>query len=274
VQVVDREAKDSPLNFLDEQLSRILTRLAALLVRHGYGYQRVSRLTKAAYIRAAREISGRERPKISIARIAALTGLTRTEVSRLLKATQTSEASLATDLNRATRVAYGWVTNPKYCDERLRPRPLPFIGRSSFANLVRKYSGDIPVRAMLTEMKRLGMVEHGNDDVVRLVRQRPVPTRSTVNAVRAIAPWVDMLAKANNSHDEMNLTSTTKQVRIYLESQPQVLAAIRELENRRRSFVSSIEHLGANRQSSGKIEVVISLAVAAAQPKRIRRRKT
>lgn len=263
----------APFLHLDELLDRILSNLAELLLRHGYGYQRISRLTKAAYVKAAHEIGKRERSKSSIARIAALTGLTRIEVSRILKSAGTSNTNAESELNRATRVAHGWVTDVRFLNEKRHPQALAFSGRHGFAQLVRKYSGDIPARAMLAEMKRLGMVAHAENDVVSLIRQKPVPARLTIDAIRAIAPWVDLLAETVESSEGTNLSSKTQQLRIYFESQSQVLASMRELENRRRSFVSSIEHLGTNTRATGGLELTVSIAVAAAQPKKTRRRK-
>jgi hypothetical protein len=268
-----KDAQKASFLHLDEQLDRILSNLADLLLRHGYGYQRISRLTKIAYVKAAHEIGKRERSRSSIARIAALTGLTRIEVSKILKSANNPETNAESELNRATRVAYGWVSDTRFLNDKREPKVLAFSGRHGFAQLVRKYSGDIPARAMLSEMKRLGMVTHAENDVVSLIRQRPVPARSTIDAIGAIVPWVDLLADAVESSEGTNLSSKTQQLRIYFESQSQVLSSIRELENRRRSFVSSIEQLGTNSRATGGLELTVSIAVAAAQPKRIGRRK-
>jgi len=269
----EQDPSNAPFRHLDEQLDRILSRLADLLLRHGYGYQRIGKLAKVAFVRAAKNISKRENSRTSIARIAALTGLTRLEVSRLLKSDQSQKASLELDLNRATRVAHGWAADLRFSNDQGQPRPLTFSGRHGFAQLVRKFSGDIPARAMLVEMKRLGMVKHTSDDVVLLVRARPMPARSTIDAIRAIAPWVDLLSASVAPTERTDLTSTTQQVRIYFDSLSQVLASVRELENRRRSFVRSIEHLGSNSRVATGFELTVSIAVAAAQPKQTRRRK-
>jgi hypothetical protein len=266
-------SKQAPIRLLDQQLNRILSRLADLLLRHGYGYQRVNKLTRSAFVKAAQEIGKREQSRTSIARIAALTGLTRIEVSRLLRADCSARSEIELDMNRATRVAHGWRSDPMFSDEGRRPRPLPFSGRRSFSNLVRKFSGDIPARAMLLEMKRLGMVRQSSNDTVSLVRRDPIPARSTIEAMRAIAPWIDLLTEANNPLESTNLSATTQQLRIYFESQSQVLASVRELEARRRSFVSSVEQLGTTKRISRGFELTVTVAVAAAQPTQTRLRR-
>lgn len=262
-----------PFQRLDSQLNKILLNLADLLLRHGYGYQRVNRLARSAFVRAAQEIGKREHSRPSIARIAALTGMTRIEVSRLVRSGDSLDLGQEEDLNRATRVAYGWANDARYSDGQGKPLRLAFSGRAGFGQLVRKFSGDIPARAMLIEMKRLGMVRHGPDDSVSLVRQRPMLDRSSIEAIRAIAPWVDLIAERNKLSASANLTSATQQVRLYFESQSEALASIRELESRRRSFVSSIEHLGTSTSSSSSLELAISIAVAVALPKVSDRRK-
>jgi hypothetical protein len=254
---------------LERHLARILSSLATLLLRHGYGYAPISRLTKIAFVEAAGASDKKGNSKTNIARIAALTGLTRIEVSRLVR-NRVQAIQDDTNLNRATRVANGWLQDSQFRDQNNRPRELPFTyGRGGFGRLVKKYSGDIPVRAMFTEMKRLGMVRLSNTNKVTLIRNRPSLPKSTVDAIRAISPWVNVLAEPKDSPSESNLSSTTEQLKIYFDSFSQVLAATRELEQRRKSFTEGIEQLGTRSCMTGKHMLTVYVAVAAAHPKRM-----
>src|SRR5438105_3378796 len=67
---------------LDTSLVQILNSLASLLVESGYTFNRLMRISRVAYVVAARKMAESSKQRISIARIAASTGLTRTEVSR------------------------------------------------------------------------------------------------------------------------------------------------------------------------------------------------
>ena len=147
---------------LEKNLEQVLASLSQLLVASGYGFHRAMKMTKLAFVEAARNLEGNSN-RVSIARIAATTGLTRLEVSRLLKANPRNSVIPNRPQNRAAQVALGWISDNRYSQAPGGARLLLFDGeRHSFSRLVKTYSGDIPARAMLTEMKRLGMVRQEN----------------------------------------------------------------------------------------------------------------
>jgi len=251
--------------FLDDQLGQILASLAQLLLRNGYGFSRVSKLTKIAFVNAAKAIDVGSMAKISIARIAAVTGLTRIEVSQLLRTTGARKAPIREPLNRAARVVTGWLSDKAFRDAHGQPKALPFVStRTSFSALVKKYSGDIPARAMLSEMKRLGMVRHDSSDTVRLERGRQQGSRLTISAIRAITPWIHFLADVERVGNRGALTSDARKFQLKFDSLPQILAATREIEKRRAVFVESLRHLGSNSKQSSKFQIDVSVAVALA----------
>lgn len=259
----------SPSNsqVVDHHLLQILESIAHLLLRHGYGFSRVNKLTKVAFVNAARAIDARSLSRISIARIAAVTGLTRTEVSQLLRSADYRASSISEPLNRAARVASGWVSDQKFCDELGHPRRLAFTStRNSFTTLVKKYSGDIPARAMLAEMKRLGMVRHDSDDGVRLGKTKRSGSRLTISAMRAIAPWVHFFSDIDKFGQMAELKSDAQRLRLQFESIPQALAATRDIENRRAKFVEALKNLGSCTDGRAKhyLDVSIVMAIAAA----------
>jgi hypothetical protein len=257
---------------LDVSLKLILDSLAALLVETGYGYTRLAKLAKASFVQAARSIE-QGGAKVSNARIAALTGLTRTEVSHLLRQQKEDPAEAAEPENRALRVAKGWLIDLRFANQRGVPRRLPFKGNgATFSSLVKKYSGDIPARAMLSEMKRLRMVNHDSRDRVLLVREKLGVSRTTMLAIRAISPWVEMLTTRNGSNQLGEVTSKAHQVRLSFNSNSQLMAAVRELEHRRMAFLDGLERLGETAVGSRKHSLRVSIAVAA--EKSIRKSKS
>lgn len=267
------EGSDKTYSQIDRQLAGILSSLAHLLLRHGYGHGRLASLAKIAFVDAARLISTKLNSKTNIARIATLTGLTRLEVSRILR---TDRAILfkGDPLNRASRVAVGWQTDKTYLDRRGRPRPLPFSGsRVGFPSLVKKYSGDIPARAMLAEMTRLGLVGRTDEQMISLIRNAPVLPSLAISTFGAITPWVNFLADASNSLTSAEMSSQAQQIKIHFSSLSEVIAATRELSERQRSFVAGIQQLGTTNKPSGAYQVTVSVAVATTRPTRATRKR-
>lgn len=164
---------DSLPQTLAHAMRTLLRPLARILLRNGVPFAQFCEYAKQAYVDAASEISVPGR-KPSISRIAVVTGLTRKEVSRLRK-TKNRESAPVERYNRAARVVSAWVREDAYRDASGRPMALPAEGRRSFAELVRRHGGDVPSRAVLDELVRVGAVAHTRDGRLRLVTRAYVP---------------------------------------------------------------------------------------------------
>lgn len=66
---------------------------------------------------------------------------------------------------------HGWFSDPQYVDAAGNPRALAMTGPSSFDELVKKYSGDIPRRAVLRELLAGGMAEVDQFGTVNALRR-------------------------------------------------------------------------------------------------------
>src|SRR5262249_54084965 len=144
---------------LAQAVLRILHALARLLLRHGMPLPTFIELAKRAFVNIAlREfaIPGR-RPSIS--RAALLTGLTRKEVQRLADAPEALAGEGYGAHSRAARVVAGWVRDADFHAASGEPQELEVdAGTASFGALVRRYGGDVPPRAVLDELMRVGAV--------------------------------------------------------------------------------------------------------------------
>lgn len=160
-------------------VARIVRGLARVLLRHGVPFQAFSDVAKQAYVQSAREdfaIPGR---KQTISRLAVLTGLTRKEIQKLVSAEQATDKEELDRYNRAARVVSGWVRDDAFRKSDGKPHVLPPEGdMPSFAELVRRYSGDMPPRAVLDELLRVGTVERTSDGNIRLVEHAYIPRKS------------------------------------------------------------------------------------------------
>ena len=155
---------------LQSAIGRLLRPLVRLLLRHSVPFGAFEELAKRAYVDAAMHDFALPGRKPSASRASVLTGLTRKEVQRLLDADDPAQRSprAAADAppphyNRAARVLTAWARDAEFHDERGRPRPLEPTGDAGFAGLVKRYSGDMPARAVLDELLRVGAVRERAD---------------------------------------------------------------------------------------------------------------
>lgn len=161
---------------LSSAILRLLRPLVRILLRNGVSHRTFSELAKWVYVDVAtREFSLDER-KQSVSRVSVLTGLTRKEVARLQALPGPTDNDKTKHYNRAARVISGWLRDRRFRDGRNRPAALPIEGgKASFTALVRKHSGDVPVRAILDELVRVGAVDYTRDGRVRLMTNAYVP---------------------------------------------------------------------------------------------------
>ena len=265
---VARPINASNAKDLDGLLIQILTSFAEPLLRNGYGFRHFNTLARSAFVRAAEELNSEFRKHSSTAKIAAVTGLTRVEVSKLRKSSVSMAKFRGKSLSRAIRIAAGWRSDKAFFSGDSRPNLLAFSSRGqSFTKLVKKYGGDVPARAMLGEMKRLQLVRETASGQIQLVRGSIRARQSTVEAMRAISPWVNFFRHSGSKDKTRNLTSSARQFSLHFESLPQVFAAARELEERRQSFVTGLELLGTETKKTSKYALTVSVALAASKPK-------
>lgn len=196
--MLNEPAFDSALR---SALATLLRPLVRLLLKHAFPYKAFEAIARRAYVDVAMKEFALEDRKPSISRAAILTGLTRKDVQALL-AEQASEASDATprQYNRAARVLTAWGREPDFRTGAGVPLPLPMEGEHSFAELVRRHAGDVPVRAVLDELLRanaVGVLEDGRLQV----RQRAfVPLAGTVQKLGILGTDVGELV-ATISHN-------------------------------------------------------------------------
>jgi Family of unknown function (DUF6502) len=151
------------------------------LLRNNISHQTFAELGKRVYVEVANSEFGIPGKKQTISRVAILTGLTRKEVQRLLASLPESADDATEEYHRAARVITGWVRDRDFGDGKGHPHPLRMEGkRDSFSELVKRYSGDIPVRAMLDELLRVGAVKQLKDGRICLLSRGYIPQKAPV----------------------------------------------------------------------------------------------
>ena len=195
--------------------SKLLRPLIRILLKHGVTYAELSEVIKTVFVTIAAQEFRVPGKKMSKARIAIVTGLTRKEVHRLTRTDQEERFKLKTNLSRIGRVLTGWHTDPEFTGPYGMPLEVRYDSDvpndTTFVRLVQQYSGDMTPRAMLDELLRVGAVVETDRNWFKVVRREYVP--------EALAP--DFLERVGvGIHDfistvEVNLEKDTERAGLF-----------------------------------------------------------
>lgn len=179
---------------------RLMRPIARILIRGGVPFKDLVDLAKEAYVDVAGRDYGIRGRRTNTARVAILTGLSRKEVTRVRKQlaqeTQHDEDGYA---NHASRVLAGWHQDADFVDSDGRPLPLLTDGgEPSLDELLRRYGGDMPAGALLTELKHVDAVR--SDDRGRLVANKRyyMPAQLDPSAIERSGSVIEDLATTVN----------------------------------------------------------------------------
>src|SRR5512139_1422710 len=191
-------------NALSAAVMTLLRPLVRILLRNGVPYGAFADLAKRVYVDEATEKFGLPGRKQSKSRVSILTGLSRKEVLRVQRLAAPDDAGAAARYNRAARVVAGWVRDSRFHDETGTPRDLQTEGgRETFGDLVKSYSGDAPVRAVLDELVRVGAVTRLEDGRVRLAARSYIPRSSEIDKLGILGSDVaDLIATIGRNIDD------------------------------------------------------------------------
>lgn len=153
---------------LQTAVGKLLRPLIRVLIRYGVSHAEFADIAKRVYVDTAEREFTLPGRKQSMSRVTMLTGIYRKEVRRIMQLADLAEDEVTTSHNRAVRIISGWNRDSEFSDSQTRPRPLALDGDGSFSELVKRYSGDIPVRAVLDELLRVEAVFRDADGLIHL----------------------------------------------------------------------------------------------------------
>ncbi len=158
-----------------------------VLLHHGLAYDDFAEVVKGVYAEVAREEAARLGKRATDSRVAIVTGLTRKEVRRLRDSVDADHRTISWGgANRATRVLSGWHRDADFTDAQGGPKELSLTDHDTgFPALVRRYSGDMPVSAMLDELERVRAVRRTRG-AVRILKRAYVPEAGDIEGVRML----------------------------------------------------------------------------------------
>jgi Family of unknown function (DUF6502) len=178
-------------------LEQLLRPLCRLLLRHSVPFTAFEDIAKRVYVDVAWHEFNVSGKKPTASRVAVLSGLTRKDVHRLLADPVEDQSETFERYNRATKVTTGWARDADFLDPQGKTRVLDFEGDQSFSTLVKRYSGDMPPRAVLDELLRVGSVERQEDGRIQMVTRGYVPQKSAVDKLgilgRDVADLIDTI---------------------------------------------------------------------------------
>ena len=167
---------DETRQILSSAIQKILRPLISILLRNGISFGTFINIAKWVYVDVAAKEFSLANKKQTDSRISVITGLSRKEVKSVRQIAVLDDVDTTERHNRAARVISGWVRNPTFQNGWGKPAVLPLTGEgATFSELVRKYSGNVPARAILDELYRVQAIERLADNRIQLLERAYVP---------------------------------------------------------------------------------------------------
>ena len=154
--------------------------LVRILLRNGMAYGEFDRIARKSFVDVAYRDFAPSGKKQTVSNVAILTGLNRKEVKKLSELDLEQPASDDKQYNRVVRVLGGWINDPRFLRKDGIPRDLEHEGNGSFSELVRLYSGDMPVAAMQKVLLNSANIKFTDDNKVRLLSHAYLPSDDPV----------------------------------------------------------------------------------------------
>ncbi|HYD47859.1 MAG TPA: DUF6502 family protein [Terriglobales bacterium] len=161
-------------------VSQLLRPLVRQIISYGMSYPAFDRIVRQVFVEAAERDFALPGKRATDSRIALVTGINRKEVASLRQRVDTASAATEVEDNLVTHVIGRWMAGPPYATPDGLARRLPYESQegrtASFAQLVRSVAGvDIPVRSVLDELLRIGVVQRREDGSLVLCREGNLP---------------------------------------------------------------------------------------------------
>ncbi|HWG70496.1 MAG TPA: DUF6502 family protein [Steroidobacteraceae bacterium] len=225
-------------------LQRIIDPIVNLMFETGVTVREFSHLLRERAVRATANRVSKESGRKSKSQIAIITGLSRSEVARILKSNDES-ARKRLGQHPARRVLAAWFESPRFLKANGDPAVLPIFGkRKSFEQLVALHSGGIPVRAMLDELTRIDALEMLPDQKVKAKSRVPILTGLTGGAISLIGERTRDLLDTLISNLRCNSKPFFEGTALLDESDPKSVSLIRkEISEQGANFIDSANAL-------------------------------
>ena len=201
--------------------------LIRTLLRNGMSYGEFDQVARKCYVDVAYRDFAPAGKKQTISNVAILTGLNRKEVKKLADLDLAQPGTDSRQYNRVVRVLGGWINDPRYLRKDGIPRDLDYDGKDSFSDLVKHYSGDMPVAAMQKVLLASANIKFSDDGKVRLMSHAYLPSNDPIEKLAILGNDTSQLVETIDynltaSEDALRFQRKASNARVALDSIPEI----------------------------------------------------
>jgi hypothetical protein len=214
---------------------KLLRPLVRILLRNGISYGTFSDTAKWIYVDMATNEFGIDGRKQSTSRVSVITGLSRKEVRRLQGLPKPDARAGTEKYNRGARVTAAWRRESDFLDTDGKPADLSMAGPwASFSELVRRFSGDVPARAVLDELIHVGVAEQLKNGKIRLLTDAYIPKSSETDKLHILGSDVAYLISTIDHNLRLDFSEARFQRKVAYDNLPdEVLPKFRALSGKK-----------------------------------------
>jgi hypothetical protein len=182
-----------------------LVPVARFLLRSGISYSEFAEVSRMAFVKVGSTDYGIRGRPTNASRLAAMTGISRREISRVRDLIADYEKDPRIELSPLGDVLHTWHTNPDFLTVDNKPMALMFSGDgASFESLVNRACPSVPPGAVRVELLRTGAIREGPGDELIPNRRQVIPEEFDEKLISSVAFNLHGLAStiAYNSNEK------------------------------------------------------------------------
>lgn len=231
------------LELAEAAMAPLLSQLASLTIRFGSTPLDVADILKLECVRQAAQRATLRNGRVNHSRVAVITGLTRAEVKRLIAGGAGPRDEPSETRHRAWRLVTGWTEDSRFLEPDSKPRPLALgTSRNGFRSLVRDYCGDVPEKAVLAELQKMGAAKvFGNEVHLELsaIRRLRRDIGSTKGVIRATSDVLRQIGERQSS-----VSPLVRRLSIEIGSRAEQAVILQRIEATLTAAMEAIRSLG------------------------------
>lgn len=216
---------------------RLLKPLIRILIRNNVSYAEFSEVAKDVFVEVAERDFQSPEKNMTQDRIAILTGLTKSEVQRLVVERGKTHRGDSSNIKRIAHLLSGWHTDPQFTGPYGLPLDIPYTGddEKTFAKLVSRYTGDVSAQSMLAELLRFELVRETDEGRIKVLTRTFLPQANAPesldrlgHAVRNFVDTIDHNRKEPIPEKRLLERTVTADSGVYLSDLQELQTYVRE----------------------------------------------